>query len=84
MSPVSGGERRARAALTRIAEPGDVALTALVEAHGAEVVVAGLRSGQTFGRSEAAAWQVRLDAYDPEADLDRAGRAGARLVCPGD
>lgn len=84
MAQVTDGERRARAALTRAAEPGDVALAALVEAHGAEAVVEGLCCGQSFGRPQARAWQVRLAGYDPDCDLEAAARVGARLVCPGD
>jgi DNA processing protein len=78
------GERLARAALTRVAEPGDVALAGLVGRHGAEAVVAGLREGNTFGVDQARAWRVRLDGYDPASDLDVAQACGARLVCPGD
>jgi DNA processing protein len=84
MSAVTQSERRARAALTRIAEPGDVTLAALVEAHGAEAVVDGLRAGETFDRPQAGGWRVRLAGYDPDCDLEAAERAGARLVCPGD
>jgi len=78
------GERLARAALTRVAEPGDAALAGLVVRHGAEAVVAGLREGDTFGVDHARAWQVRLNGYDPASDLDVAQAFGARLVCPGD
>jgi DNA processing protein len=78
------GERLARAALTRVAEPGDVTLAGLVGRHGAEAVVAGLREGNTFGVDQARAWQVRLDGYDPASDLHVAQACGARLVCPGD
>ncbi|MPZ96347.1 MAG: DNA-protecting protein DprA [Propionibacteriales bacterium] len=81
---ITSDERRARAALTRITEPGDVVLADLVDAHGAKAVVDGLRDGETFARAEARAWQVRLEGYDPDADLDRAAAVGARLVCPGD
>ncbi len=84
MSGVGSAERLARAALTRIAEPGDVALAGLVSRHGAEAVVAGLRASDTFGLEAARAWQVRLAGYDPASDLDAAQRCGARLVCPGD
>lgn len=84
MSPVGPAARRARAALTRIAEPGDVALVALVDAHGPEEVVSGLSTGETFGRHEAAGWRVRLEGYDPDSDLERAEQAGVRLICPGD
>jgi len=78
------GERLARAALTRVAEPGDVTLADLVGRHGAEAVVAGLRDGDTFGVEQARAWQARLDGYDPASDLEAAQACGARLVCPGD
>jgi DNA processing protein len=81
---VHDGERRARAALTRIAEPGDVALAALVAAHGPEAVVEGLRAGESFGSRQARGWRVRLAGYDPDSDLEAAARADARLVCPGD
>jgi DNA processing protein len=84
MTEPSYVERLARAALTRIAEPGDVALAALVEAHGAPAVLQGLREGRSFGRQQAGAWRVRLAGYDPEVDIAAAERVGARLVCPGD
>lgn len=84
MSGVDDGERLARAALTRISEPGDAVLATLVAAQGAERVVEGLRQGETFGRTEARAWRVRLEGYDPATDLDLATAAGARLICPGD
>ena len=80
----SCAERLARAALTRVAEPGDVALAGLVGRHGAEAVVAGLREGNTFGLEQARAWQARLAGYDPASDLEAARACGARLVCPGD
>jgi DNA processing protein len=81
---VGPDERRARAALSRLAEPGDVVLAALVAAHGPAAVVEGLRAGQTFERRQARDWQVRLAGYDPDSDLEAAERVGARLVCPGD
>jgi len=84
MAGVGPGERLARAALTRAAEPGDVALAGLVARHGAEAVVAGLRKGDTFGMEPADAWRVRLAGYDPAGDLEAAHACGARLVCPGD
>jgi DNA processing protein len=84
MGVVSPAERRARAALTRLAEPGDLALAALVAAHGPGPVVEGLRGGETFGRPQAGSWRVRLAGYDPESDLQAAERAGGRLICPGD
>jgi DNA processing protein len=84
VTTVSADERRARAALTRISEPGDVGLGQLLARHGAGHVVACLRAGETFDCAEAPSWQVRLQGYDPDADLAKAARAGARLICPGD
>jgi DNA processing protein len=83
-SGLPADERLARAALTRASEPGDVALAALVEAHGASAVVEGLREGASFGCQQAGAWRLRLAGHDPESDLVAAHRVGARLLCPGD
>jgi DNA processing protein len=77
-------ERRARAALTRVSEPGDTVLSALVEEHGAAAVLERLRAGDTLGTRRAQAWRVRLAGHDPDRDLEAAARVGARLVCPGD
>jgi DNA processing protein len=85
MSSPTRAERRARATLTRIAEPGDIALAALVEEHGAEGVVDGLRSGQTFDVDLAqvdriggrlvcpgdAEWPEALDDLRPVLALER-------------
>jgi DNA processing protein len=84
VTTVTADERRALAALTRISEPGDVMLGRLVARHGAGHVVAGLRAGESFDCPDAPSWQVRLQGYDPDADLAKAARAGARLICPGD
>ncbi|MGH3356152.1 MAG: DNA-processing protein DprA [Nocardioidaceae bacterium] len=82
-APPDDAERRARAALTRLAEPGDQALVALVDAHGAQEVVERLRSGEPLGQ-DSRGWRVRLEGYDPDSDLDAGARVGARLICPGD
>ncbi|HEV8056005.1 MAG TPA: DNA-processing protein DprA [Nocardioidaceae bacterium] len=76
-------ERAARAALTRIAEPGDAELGQLAGLHGAVEAVARIRSGEIRSGS-ADHWRVRLTGYDPHRDLAAAAAVGARLVCPGD
>ncbi len=83
MSGVSAAERRARAGLTGLGEPGDLTLARFVAEHGAEATLEAIRSGRFPGRA-LADYQARLTASDPDVALDRAARAGARLVCPGD
>lgn len=74
-------ERLARAALCRLAEPGDARLTGLVEDLGAGAVLEHL-CGQHDGTGDDAA--LRLDELDPAADLRRAERRGIRFVIPSD
>ncbi|MGY1438296.1 DNA-processing protein DprA [Streptomyces reniochalinae] len=81
-------ERLARAALTRIAEPGDEQVGRWVAAHGACAVVEAVRgSGAPLDGAGEQRWAgLRLRAADarPDADLGAAERAGGRFVCPGD
>lgn len=72
----------ARAALTRLTEPDDPGLGALVDAHGAQEVLSQIRSG-TLESNRVAAYRSRLPALDVARDLARAARFGARLVTPG-
>jgi DNA processing protein len=63
-------DRLARAALVRVSEPGDPQLAREVAAHGA-----------------VEAWKRRAGAHpdlDAEHELLAAGKAGMRLLCPGD
>lgn len=83
MSPVSEAERRARAALLRLGEPGDLALARFVEDHGAEETVEAIRSG-AFPSRHLGGYQARLATVDGEGDLELGERLGARLICPGD
>lgn len=86
-SPPDDDERRARAALTRVAEPGEPAVAAAVRAHGAVEVWHALRRGRSIGAvSQRALPGLALRAQDcePAADLEAAQRCGARLVCPGE
>lgn len=84
MSPIRWSEERlARAALSRVFEPGDVPSADVVRDFGAVDLYRRLRSGADLpGRFGAAA--ERLTTCDPEAELDRATRIGARFVIPGD
>lgn len=72
-------ERRARAALTHICEPGRPDLSRLVAAEGAPAVVEALR-----GASGTTAWTRRAQSLDLDALIARAEGIGARLIIPGD
>ncbi|HSF26824.1 MAG TPA: DNA-processing protein DprA [Actinomycetes bacterium] len=80
---VDPAERRARAALSRLTEPGDDRLAALVEELGAVEVLARLRERRLPG-SSAAHWSARLATLDLRADVARARAVRARYVVPGD
>ncbi|MGZ4614995.1 MAG: DNA-processing protein DprA [Actinomycetes bacterium] len=75
-------DQRARAALSRLTEPDDPGLGALVASHGAEQVLAQIVSGE-LPSARVASYQARLPALDVDADLERAARFGARLLTPG-
>ncbi|MFC2641282.1 MAG: DNA-processing protein DprA [Propionibacterium acidifaciens] len=72
-------ERRARAALTFICEPGRPDLSRLVAEQGAPDVVEAL-----LASSGTAAWSRRARCLDLDALIARADALGARLVVPGD
>ena len=76
-------ERSARAALSRLSEPGDIRLSTLVDRLGAERVFDLLRDEQDVAGvyTDVAA---RLRGLDPDGELERAGEAGIRFICPGD
>lgn len=76
-------ERYARAALSRLVEPVDKAMVALVERYGAVTVFADLRSG-ILQHERARHWRARLERLDVDADLRRLSEVDGRLVCPGD
>lgn len=83
MSDLLHQERVARAALCRLAEPGDPRLAGLVAELGAVRVHAHLIAERDLGGvlSDVAARLVRLD---PETDLKQAAATGLRFVIPGD
>jgi DNA processing protein len=72
-------ERIARAAWSRLTEPGDVAARELVAAVGAAPALQRVREGRGEPR-----WQARLGELDPVRDLATLDRLGGRLLIPGD
>ncbi|MEU9981255.1 DNA-processing protein DprA [Streptomyces sp. NPDC050856] len=84
-------ERLARAALTRVIEPGDEHAGRWLRELGAAEVLARLtsspyRDGALTGASERRVQGLRIRAagVEPGRDLDAARAAGARFVVPGD
>lgn len=89
---IQHAERLARAALTRVAEPGDRLIGGLLRQRGPQEVMRDLRSGAPLshwplsgGRARRFdGYRARAERLDPAADLAAAQAAGARFVCPGD
>ncbi|MGP3986323.1 DNA-processing protein DprA [Streptomyces sp. 3N207] len=81
-------ERLARAALTRIAEPGDELVGRWIAAYGAcEVVDAVCGTGPPLtgaGERRWAGMRLRAAHARPQADLDAIAASDGRFVCPGD
>ncbi len=74
-------ERLARAAWSRLAEPGDPVASRIVAALGAGTA---LEAVATRGESALDRFRPRLAALDVDRDLWIAGRVGARVLIPGD
>jgi DNA processing protein len=76
-------DRVARAALSRLSEPGELRLATLVARLGAEEVYDLLRKEQDVAGvyTDVAA---RLRGLQPERELEDAAARGIRFVCPGD
>ena len=76
-------DRLARAALSRLSEPGELRLSSLVGELGAVEVFDLLRHEQDVQGvyTDVAA---RLRGLDPERELAQAAERGVRFVCPGD
>ena len=83
MSGVSKTERLARAALTRVCEPDDDEMRALVLMLGAEEAWQRLAAGDV-PQGLAARTRARVLVARPEADLHAIACLRGRLVCPGD
>ncbi|MDQ1598736.1 MAG: processing protein [Actinomycetota bacterium] len=79
---IPAAERAARAALTRLAEPGDAWLGRAVAGLGAAEVLDRVRSARAGEDERLGHYRVRLPAL--AADRELATRAGARVVVPGD
>lgn len=80
-------ERAARAALTRIGEPGDEAVNGWLDRYGAVETLRALASESPLPGASRTRWAGlcgRARGLDPEADLEAVGRLGGRFVCPGD
>ena len=97
MSAVAGSERRARAVLSFLAEPGEAALGALLKSCGPGEILDAVLSGKepraalpAVGRdvpglaSAFGRWRARAGRIPSPARLEAWERRGMRLVCPGD
>ncbi|MDQ1536353.1 MAG: processing protein [Actinomycetota bacterium] len=74
-------DRFARAAWSRIAEPGDPVAARLIRTNGpvAALELAAIGAQQNMQR-----FQPRLEVLDVERDLEIGAKFAARVVCPGD
>ncbi|MDI5968500.1 DNA-processing protein DprA [Streptomyces sp. SL13] len=80
-------DRLARAALTRIADPGDEHVGRWLRRHGSVATLAMITGDDALpGVSDrrTAGYRVRRERADPENDLRAAAALGCRFVCPGD
>ena len=79
-----GDDRTARAAWSRLAEPGDDQAWGLVADLGAGTALQAVVDGRAEGHRIAGRWRVRLPQTDPRTDLAMLARVGGRLLVPGD
>ncbi|MEO3931312.1 DNA-processing protein DprA [Micrococcaceae bacterium Sec7.4] len=87
-------DRTARAALTRLFEPGDTVGLALVAEHGAYTalrIAIGAKPAYPFGNVTAdelsqglSRWNSSIPGLQPEKDLDEIARLGGGFLIPGD
>lgn len=85
MSGPDEAERLARAGLTSAGEPGHAPLAQLIAAVGPVAAWEALHApDERLRNGPLAGVANRAAAADPARDLERAARAGARLVCPGE
>ena len=80
-------DRHARAALSRLVEPGDLELGKLLDTLTAEQVVDGI-VGRTITGRRPEVWRSRLATFNVDGDVDRdlahVSRLGGRFLVPGD
>jgi DNA processing protein len=81
--PPDSADRLARAALCRLAEPGDESLAYWVGRLGAHGLLLELRGGAQ-SKELPDSWRARLEAVQPERDLESIAALGGRFICPGD
>jgi DNA processing protein len=74
-------DRFARAAWSRVAEPGDGLAHRLIRTYGPVVALAMAASGAEQGLDR---FLPRLEVLDVDRDLEIGARFGARVLCPGD
>jgi len=79
---VEGNERYARLRLSRLTEPGDKAVGALVARQGAVRLLARIE-GDDASLPHVANYRARIKC-DPDADVEQLSRSGGRYVIPGD
>ncbi|MEE4540873.1 DNA-processing protein DprA [Streptomyces sp. V4-01] len=80
-------ERLARAALTRITDPGDTVIGRALQDRGPQATLRAARDATPLpgaGPQRTESYARRAARTDPHADLDTAHRTGARFICPGD
>ncbi|WP_436561925.1 DNA-processing protein DprA [Kitasatospora sp. HPMI-4] len=82
-------ERLARAALTRLTEPGDAVIGRWLSKAGAPTLIEAIRARTVPGYLDLDAtrldgYRSRLPGLDPEADLERVHGLGGRFIIPGD
>ncbi|MFE7774778.1 DNA-processing protein DprA [Streptomyces sp. NPDC057445] len=88
---VTDEERLARAALTRVVEPGDEQSGRWLRQHGAVEVMARLTAPVFPGETLPGAGERRIEGHRrravearPERDLETVAAIGGRFLCPGD
>jgi DNA processing protein len=74
-------DRFARAAWSRVAEPGDPVATNLIREHGPAAALMQAASGAEQGTER---FLPRLKVLDVERDLEIGAKFAARIICPGD
>ncbi|GHF49343.1 hypothetical protein GCM10010218_33220 [Streptomyces mashuensis] len=88
MSGTAAGERLARAALSRLTEPGDERVGRWLRTMEPAELVRGLTGTGPpppgAGAERLAGCRARARTLDPEGDLRAVARLGGRYVCPGD
>lgn len=87
----SDEQRRARAALTRVVEPGDEHVGRWLKQYGAVELMARLTGPEAVedalpgaGERRIAGYRIRAAATCPDRDLEAMRAAGGRFLCPGD